>query len=233
VAYVLKHAIVRYKSRHNATILAYGIWNIIGSALRPKRGLFNAHIFDISLKLFKNHSPIFNDIFEDEIRRLERRHSGCNTTKPVISAICIFPFSGNGNKDYGLDKFLSLGKALEAVVPQTPITFFVSARDQQRIDASVREWFRFESRSLVELVKVFSRDILVISNDSGPAHLAAYYDANTITLFGPTLAEKYRPIGKGCHLTIASQSRIVRDIALDQILHAAKKGYRFNEKLVP
>ncbi|MGH8615117.1 MAG: glycosyltransferase family 9 protein [Gammaproteobacteria bacterium] len=232
LSYVLKHVIVRYKSS-NATILAYDIWDIIGNALRPEVGFFNAHMFDNSLGLLKNHLSIFNDISEDEILRLAYSHSGCDTTKPVISEIFIFPFSGSRNKDYGLDNFLSLGKALEGVVPQTPIRFFVNARDQKRIDASVRECFRFESRSLLELVEVFSRDILVISNDSGPAHLAAYYDANTITLFGPTLAERYRPIGSGCHVSIASQSKIVQDITVDQILHAAKNSYRFNKKLVP
>lgn len=230
--YVLKHVIVRYKSS-DATILAYDIWSIIGNALRPVTGFFNVHIFDISLGLLKNHASVFNDIAEDEILRLADSHSRSDTPKPVISEIFVFPFSGRRDKDYGLDNFLSLGKALEAVAPQIPITFFVNARDQKRIDASVRECFRFECRSLVELVKVLARDKLVISNDSGPAHLAAYYDANTITLFGPTLAEKYRPIGKGCNLAIASHSKIVQDIAVDQILHAAQKSYRFNEKLVP
>lgn len=233
LVYVLKHVIVRYKSGHNATILAYDIWNIIGNALRPKTGFFNAHIFHISLGLLRNHFFMFDDISEEEILRLADSHLRCDGTKPVIKSIFIFPFSGRRNKDYGLSNFLSLGKALEAVVPQTPIIFFVNAGDEKRIDASVRECFRFEFRSLVELVKVFARDILVISNDSGPAHLAAYYNANTITLFGPTPAERYRPIGRGCNVSIASQSKSVHDIAIDQILHAAKNSYRFNEGLVP
>lgn len=229
LVYVLKYLIVKYKSTKNTTILAYDMRNIIGNAVRREMGYLDVHMFDRSLGLLRNHSATFNDISRDEIIRLSDGPSGCNTTKPVISEIFIFPFSGWQNKDYGLDNFLSLGKALEAVAPQVPITFFVNAEGLKKTDASVRKSWRFENRSLLELVKMFSRDVLVIANDSGPAHLAAYCNANTITLFGPTTAEKYRPIGGGCNVFIASQSKVVRDIEVDRIMHAVKDGYWFKK----
>jgi lipopolysaccharide heptosyltransferase I len=45
---------------------------------------------------------------------------------------------------------------------------------------------------LVELIKLFS---LLISNDSGPVHIAAVLNIPVICMFGPTLAEKTGPFG--------------------------------------
>jgi heptosyltransferase II len=51
--------------------------------------------------------------------------------------------------------------------------------------------------SLKELAAIFERADLVISNDSGPMHIAVSMGAKTIALFGPTSPQITGPIGKG------------------------------------
>ena len=48
---------------------------------------------------------------------------------------------------------------------------------------------------LVGLAQLVRENDLLISNESGPAHLAALLGTPTLTLFGPTRAATWRPIG--------------------------------------
>ena len=50
--------------------------------------------------------------------------------------------------------------------------------------------------SLQELAALLARCDLVISNDSGPVHVAAAVGTSTITIFGPSDDVKYRPLGE-------------------------------------
>jgi heptosyltransferase-2 len=50
--------------------------------------------------------------------------------------------------------------------------------------------------SLKELAALLARCDLVISNDSGPVHVAAAVGTPTITIFGPSDDIKYRPLGE-------------------------------------
>lgn len=54
--------------------------------------------------------------------------------------------------------------------------------------------------TLAELIDVLGRADLLLSNDSGPAHLAAACQRPTLTLFGPTCANWFRPWGEIHHL---------------------------------
>jgi ADP-heptose:LPS heptosyltransferase len=49
--------------------------------------------------------------------------------------------------------------------------------------------------SLGELCALFSRADLVVSNDSGPMHVAAALGAPTLGLFGPETPRRYGPLG--------------------------------------
>jgi ADP-heptose:LPS heptosyltransferase len=51
--------------------------------------------------------------------------------------------------------------------------------------------------SLPQLIALFHRSKLMISNDSGPAHFAAVTSMPVITLFGPETPQLYKPLGVG------------------------------------
>lgn len=50
--------------------------------------------------------------------------------------------------------------------------------------------------SVAELPALFSRCRLLVSNDSGPAHIAALTQTPTLVLFGPETPLLYRPLGR-------------------------------------
>jgi len=48
--------------------------------------------------------------------------------------------------------------------------------------------------TLLELLHVFDLAHVLVTNDSGPAHLAALTNIHVIVFFGPEIAERYRPL---------------------------------------
>jgi heptosyltransferase-1 len=57
---------------------------------------------------------------------------------------------------------------------------------------------------LRELVEIMKHAVLVISNDSGPMHIAAAFGVPVVAIFGPTSPERTGPYGKG-HIIIRSK----------------------------
>lgn len=79
-------------------------------------------------------------------------------------------------------------------------------------DANQSDWWQKRGeqpicpRSVTELLALVERAGIFIGNDSGPGHLAAFYDVPTFTIFGPQLPEWFVPVnpaaevfeGKAC-----------------------------------
>ncbi|WP_372371478.1 lipopolysaccharide heptosyltransferase I [Candidatus Uabimicrobium sp. HlEnr_7] len=59
--------------------------------------------------------------------------------------------------------------------------------------------------SLIELAYIIKRANIVVTNDSGPMHLAAALNTKTIALFGPTDPERIRPYGDE-HVVLQGES---------------------------
>jgi heptosyltransferase-1 len=56
---------------------------------------------------------------------------------------------------------------------------------------------------LGELIEIMRNAVLVISNDSGPMHIAAGFNVPVVAIFGPTSPERTGPYGKG-HIIVRS-----------------------------
>lgn len=92
--------------------------------------------------------------------------------------------------------------------------------------------------SLIELAALLARSDLVISNDSGPVHVAAAVGTPTITIFGPSDDVKYRPLGEkhkivktgidcrpcGKHNCPLGHHRCMTEIRPDEIIDVIKKS---------
>ncbi|MFA7115115.1 MAG: lipopolysaccharide heptosyltransferase II, partial [Candidatus Omnitrophota bacterium] len=89
--------------------------------------------------------------------------------------------------------------------------------------------------NISQLAALCSRVNLFISNDSGPAHVAAAVDANVLALFGPTAVELTGPRGRnvfiikrsvGCAVPCYSQDcadiRCMMSISVDEVYDKAK-----------
>ena len=88
--------------------------------------------------------------------------------------------------------------------------------------------------TLLELAALFRKTTLVITNDSGPMHLAAAVDTPVVALFGPTDPRRVGPYGKahvalkkqlscaGCsRRRCAQEQNCLKSITVDDVLAAA------------
>jgi hypothetical protein len=103
----------------------------------------------------------------------------------------IHPFSGSPRKNWPLDKFKSLARQLEQVMPVR----WCSGRE----DPPLKNAVRFDN--LYELACWLARARLYIGNDSGITHLAAAVGTPVLALFGPTDPEVWAPRGR--HVQVA------------------------------
>ena len=118
-----------------------------------------------------------------------------NQRGPVEGAIGIFPGSVWATKQWTESGFIETAlfwrkQNRRVLILGSPQEKTLCARIAQ---ASGTECWAGEL-SLWELLSVLKSVALVISNDSGSAHLASLVDTPTITIFGPTILEfGYRP----------------------------------------
>lgn len=117
-----------------------------------------------------------------------------NAARPII----IHPGSGGRSKCWPLPCFLSLAHRLRA--GGAAVCFLLGPVELELWPDEVLNSIRaeFETRELPrpsELVRLLAAARCLVGNDSGPAHLAALLDTPTVTIFGPTAASVWRPIG--------------------------------------
>jgi ADP-heptose:LPS heptosyltransferase len=86
----------------------------------------------------------------------------------------------------------------------------IGSRDDMRIAEEVVEFSRGRAISLAgmttlrELIEIMREAILVVSNDSGPMHIASGFGVPVVALFGPTSPLRTGPYGSG-HCIIRSE----------------------------
>lgn len=106
----------------------------------------------------------------------------------------IFPGSGSREKNWPLESFLHLAKTLKSSA--RPLALLGPA--EQGLEALFRRE-RIDTLSGLELGTVAAlaeRARFFVGNDSGVSHLASAAAARGVVLFGPTDANRWRPLGK-------------------------------------
>jgi heptosyltransferase-2 len=90
---------------------------------------------------------------------------------------------------------------------------------------------------LADLAVVLGQLDLLITNDSGPMHLAASLGVPCLALFGPTDPSRTRPVGRGNQVLYTDRwcspcfrrrcpllhHRCMRDLSVDQVVDDAKR----------
>lgn len=100
------------------------------------------------------------------------------------------------------DRYVSLAQSLLQACPDVCIGFIGAPADGLAIDSMVRVVGSSRCASLAGAVSVgqlsalFSRSRLLVSNDSGPAHIASLTQTPTLVLFGPETPLLYLPLGR-------------------------------------
>lgn len=106
--------------------------------------------------------------------------------------------SGGLQKCWPMENFADLAQML--IDRGQPIAFVIGPAEQERVPAAILDRLRAVAPLLAlteidDLLGVMSHASLWIGNDAGPGHLAALIGVPTLTLFGPTSAVRWRPLG--------------------------------------
>ncbi len=123
--------------------------------------------------------------------------------------VLIHPGSGGRGKCWPLPNFVSVARELRRhqldvclLVGHVEIETWPSAA----LDTLAAEFPILRSPAPDDLAAILAAARMLVSNDAGPAHLAALLGTPTVTIFGPTSASVWRPLGIDAH-TIAGEPR--------------------------
>ncbi|MEP0846653.1 MAG: hypothetical protein HRF50_07495 [Phycisphaerae bacterium] len=128
------------------------------------------------------------------------RLDGVNPPLPPAKTgvVLIHPGGGSRAKCWPLESFLSVARRVEAAGRAVafvvgPVELDVWPRCD--LDAIRSEFALLVPTHTDELAALLAGAAALLSNDSGPAHLAALLGTPTVTLFGPTSPTVWRPLG--------------------------------------
>lgn len=141
------------------------------------------------------------------------------TPQPRERLVALNPCARWESKIWGDDNF----SALLDKLPVDRVVLIGSANERDRIERINKGRARnlAGQMDLFALAEFYQRCAIVISNDTGPMHLAAAVGTPVIALFGPTDPGLVGPYGTG-HVVIRSPTSDMRTITVEQVLAAAK-----------
>ncbi len=133
--------------------------------------------------------------------------------------IAINPLARWESKIWGDDNFSALLDRL----PAERVVLIGARSERDRIAQINRDRARnlAGELDLFELAELYRQCAVVISNDTGPMHLAAAVGTPVIALFGPTNPALVGPYGPG-HIVLRSPTGDIRGITLEQVLAAVQ-----------
>jgi heptosyltransferase-2 len=143
---------------------------------------------------------IYVTIPADVEKRVLEKMRPLGLADPPKSAIAVYPSAGSPYKLYPADKLLA---ALDSLSGGAELCFALigSAADRD-VCESVARGIGGRAANLAGELDILETGALLrncrmlISNDSGPMHLAVAVDTPTVAVFGPTNAERYGPRGE-------------------------------------
>ncbi len=138
--------------------------------------------------------------------------------------VLIHPGSGGRAKCWPLEHFIELARRLSAN-GQVPPCFIVGPAEldtwtKSELAALAAEFAVLCQPEPTQLVELLAAARVLIGNDSGPAHLAALLGTPTVTLFGPTSARVWHPLGGVASVMVGDTSvdRETWGLTVEQVL---------------
>ncbi len=114
------------------------------------------------------------------------------------AVVLLHPGSGGKRKCWPLGGFEHVARALADAGCATCFVIGPVEREcwpEQRIARLRDDFALLDCTDCDDLLAALAACVLLISNDSGPAHLAALIGTATLTIFGPTSPRLWRPLG--------------------------------------
>ena len=143
------------------------------------------HLIDMYLEVVGLLFPLTNIELDKEyqVKIFERA--------PVL----IYPFAGSRAKEWNINKYIELGKIINESYNCSFIdnNLLNNESKQELIDNNI---FVYQSETIDDLISILKKCSLLISNDSGPIHIASILNKPTFTIYGPTNPVFHIPYGK-------------------------------------
>lgn len=133
-------------------------------------------------------------------------------TPPLIpGAVVIHIGAFYGSRQWPVERFAAVASALHALGTQIVITGSAAERERGlRVAAlaGLPEQLVLAGRmSLDELAAIVADAVLVVSADTGAAHLASAYGVPSVVIFGPAPPEEWGPPPGGPHIVLTDASQ--------------------------
>jgi ADP-heptose:LPS heptosyltransferase len=142
------------------------------------------HLSEMYLEVIKKYFPVSNDILEYPVKYDSK------------GDILLHPSAGWKAKEWDIQKYIELYLELDKFYNCTFIL------EKNRTDIRILEKMRNNSIKYIEtskiegLIEVIQTSSLMITNDTGPLHIAAMLGNPTFSIFGPTNPSFHLPFGK-------------------------------------
>lgn len=167
-----------------------------------------------------------NNSSEEKIKNLLRD----NEIRPDDLLVAVHPATSNPDKRWPFDRFAEICDRLIKEFDAKIV--LIGAKEEARISDEVKTVMKNSILDLTgllsvkELGSVLSKSKFLISNDSGPVHIAAAVGTPTVVLFGEERpggsSARWGPYGEG-HRVISKPK--VSDIAVDEAYEVIRKGF--------
>jgi heptosyltransferase III len=156
---------------------------------------FGGHATQWIVEQLKDH-PIERSATEQILRSVADRGIGFNRT--AGRNVVIHPGSGSPGKCWPFDRFVEVAKRLRSL--GADVRVIVGEVEAERwsareFDSLAKVADLRRPRTYLELLTELSTAGLFVGNDSGPGHLAAIIGTPTVSIFGPTDPNRWKPCG--------------------------------------
>lgn len=181
---------------------------------------WDEHATRYLLKQLESHS-ILHSATEQMLRSIADRGVGYPAGKG--DAILIHPGSGSPRKCWPLDHYVELIQRLQAAGYAVRVLLGEVEHDRwpaDRIHALEQVCEVRTPQTYLELLDELAQGGAFIGNDSGPGHLAGVIGLPTLTLFGPTTPDVWRPWGP--KVTTIHHDPL-EELGVDEVYSAAVK----------
>jgi len=179
---------------------------------------FKSHASEWLLTELKNH-PVEHAATEAMLKSIADR--GVSYKSNISADVVIHPGSGGVDKCWPAERFAELATKLKG------------RRCRFLLGEAEREWWEAKKfdllkstgeiiypAKLIDLANQIAGARLFIGNDSGPGHLAGVLGVPTVSLFGATNAEVWKPMGPRVNAVAAGD---INSISVDQVLDELKR----------
>jgi len=141
-----------------------------------------------------------------------------NNIKDSDIKIILSPGARVNKKRWPLENFIKLGELLEKRYGAWIIFTGISAEiDKEGIPSHNKFINLIDKLDLLQLTALFEKGNILISNDSGAAHIASSTNIPIVALFGPTDPDIYKPASRNLSIIIAPEARMDK-ISIEQVM---------------